>query len=263
MPEIRKPAVRIRQGKRSLFLTSFTVGDFMQPNFYRVDELDVQEAKGMQRLLNRSRANSFGRDMKNADDHDEAFLPTSIFLATGKSISYDEGTKELFFASDSGVCPLDVVDGQHRIKGLEMATEQNERLKNFPVSVVIADNLSEAEKMLQFVTVNTKQKTVDAGVAQHIMARFTQMLEVDDLPWLPSWLRKRAEKGSDEKALAIARYLDNEESSPWYGRIHFADKPRNKQHTINQSTFVKSTQAYVFPEIIRYPVKTKKSARKY
>ena len=102
------------------------------------------------------------------------------------SISYDEQNRELYFDSDPArsVCPLDVVDGQHRLEGLKLAAEKSEHLLDFPISVVIAHQMSETEKRLQFVTVNTKQKAVDKGVVQHITARFTQMLNVEDLPYL-------------------------------------------------------------------------------
>lgn len=242
MPEIRKPAIKIEQGKRSLFLTSFSVRDFMRDNFYRVDRLDVTGSTGMQRLLNTSRARRFSKDIVDADICNEAFLPTSVFLATSGSIGYDEEKAELFFesAEHAGICPLDVVDGQHRIEGLKMAAKENDKLLDFPISVIIAHNLTEADKMLQFVTVNTKQQAVSDGVAQHIIARFTKMMEVEKLPYLPEWLKKEAEKGSDAKALDIVRYLNSEASSPWNGRIILADEPRKPQHTVNQASFVKS-----------------------
>lgn len=247
MAEFRKLAVKIMQGKRALFLTYLTVRDFMADNFYEVDHLDVQENTGMQRLLNAARARSFGRDIIGADEHDEAFLPTSVFLATSGDVGYDESTKELFFDTDkrAGVCPLNVVDGQHRIEGLKYAAKENSRILDFSVSAVIAPNLSEAEKMLQFVVVNTKQRPVDQGVAQHITARFTKMLEVEEMPHLPDWLRKQAAKGDDEKALDIAKEFNGDQKFPWYGRIHFADESRNERHTINQSTFVKSIKRVI------------------
>ena len=250
MTEIRKSAVKIEQGKRTLFLTSFYVRDFFVDNFCRVDRLDVQESKGMQRLLHVSRAKSFGRDMVGADKQNEAFLPTSIFLATGGNISYDEETKELFFnpAEHAGVCPLDIVDGQHRIEGLKMVAEDNQRLMGFPVSVVIAHKLNEMERMLQFVTVNIKQQPVNKGVAQHIIARFTKKLEVEKLPYLPSWLRRQAEKGDDEKALDIARKLNSNVNSPWHGRIQFADQEKTRRHTINQATFVRSVKRLILSQ---------------
>ena len=240
MNEVRRPAIKIQQGNRTLFLTSFTVKDFLAGDFYRVDHLDVQGTTGMQRLLNDSRARSFGKDVVDADKRNEAFLPTSVFLATEGSISYDEQNKELYFDSDParGVCPLDVVDGQHRLEGLKLAAEKSEHLLDFPISVVIAHRMSETEKMLQFVTVNTKQKAVDKGVVQHITARFTQMLDVEHLPYLPDWLRREVDKGGDDRGLRIIKRLNSDESSPWRGRIQLADEPKSRRHTITQSTFV-------------------------
>lgn len=240
MNEVRRSAIKIQQGRRTLFLTSFTVKDFLAGDFYRVDHLDVQSTTGMQRLLNGSRARSFGKDVVDADKRNEAFLPTSVFLATEGSISYDEQNKELYFDSDParGVCPLDVVDGQHRLEGLKLAAEKSEHLLDFPISVVIAHQMSETEKMLQFVTVNTKQKAVDKGVVQHITARFTQMLDVEHLPYLPGWLRREVDKGGDDRGLRIVKRLNTDKSSPWHGRIQLADESKSLQHTITQSTFV-------------------------
>lgn len=245
--EVRKPAIKIRQGKRTLFLTSFTVKDFLAPDFYRVDHLDVQSTSGMQRLLNASRARSFGNDVVDADKSNEAFLPTSVFLATEGKIGWDKRGKELYFDADpaQGVCPLDVVDGQHRLEGLKLAAEKSERLRDFPVSVVIAHKMTEMEKMLQFVTVNTKQKPVDRGVVQHITARFTQMLDVEHLPYLPAWLRREADKGGDDRALRIVKRLNGDKSSPWCGRIQLADEAKGPRHTISQTSFVTSLKKTV------------------
>ena len=248
MSEFRQPAVQIQQGKRTLFLTSFTVRDFLSDGFYRVDRLDVQGAKGMQRLLHEGRARSFARDISEADGHNEAFLPTSVFLATEGSISYDEHEHQIFFNSNQefSVCPFDVVDGQHRIEGLKIAVDKNERLLDFPISVVIAHKMNENEKMLQFVTVNTKQRSVDKGVTQHITARFFQMIDVESLPHLPGWLRREAQKGADHRGLEIAIRFNNDERSPWHGRIRFADEQREKKHTIEQKTFVSTIKQIIF-----------------
>ena len=247
MAEIRKPAVPILQGGRTLYLTSFTVRDIMRDGLYRVDRLDVQAGRGMQRLLNMGRARSFARDFSDADRHNQAFLPTSVFWATEGSVSYDERAKEIFFddAEHSRVCPFDVVDGQHRLEGLKEAAESNERLLDFPISVVIAHKMNEAERMLQFLIVNTKQQPVDQGVAQFITARFTQMDGVQDLPYLPGWLDKQVKRGSDDQALQIARTLNSDKSSSWRGRIQFAHETKSRQHTITQKSFVAAVKRLV------------------
>ncbi|MYD53442.1 MAG: hypothetical protein F4W96_03940 [Chloroflexi bacterium] len=148
MKEMRSPAVRLQQGKRMLFMTQFAVRDLISENFYKVDRLDVQGGSGMQRLLNQSRARSFSRDILAADKYNEAFLPTSVFLATNGSISFDEKSKEIFFSGDrkGDVFPFDVVDGQHRLEGLGMAARENPRILDFPVAVVIAHQMSEARE---------------------------------------------------------------------------------------------------------------------
>ena len=247
MPTVRKPATRIQQGKRTLFLTSFTVADFLNPDFYDVKRLDVHEGTGAQRLLKQARVRNFARDITEADEHDEAFLPTSVFLATSGRISFDEATREIYFQTEphAEVCPFDVVDGQHRIEGLKNAAGDNERLKNFPLAVVIAQDMSDADKKLQFVTVNTKQEAVDRGVAQAIIAQFTAMLDVEPLPYLPRWLRKDVDRGTDYQALEIAKALNSYPRSPWNSHIQFADQEKGPTHTVTQRTFVVATKRII------------------
>ncbi len=267
MVEIRKPAVPIQQGGRTLYITSFTVRDVMRDGLYRVDRLDVQEGTGLQRLLNETRARGFANDLVDADEHNQAFLPTSVFLATEGSVSYDEQTKEIFFDADEalGVCPFDVVDGQHRLEGLKIAATKKERLLDFPISVVIAHKMSEAERMLQFLIVNTKQQPVDKGVAQHITARFTRMDGVQDLPYLPKWLDRDVKRGSDEQALDIASRLNSDDGSPWRGRIRFADEAKSARHTIAQKTFVTAVKRNILNQHHPYndlPVQTEEKRLK-
>ena len=250
MTEIRKSAVKVKQGKRVLFLTAFTVEDFLKrDDFYHVDRLDVQESTGMQRLLNQSRVNSYSKDIIDAARHDEVFLPTSVLLATKGGIGYDEDTQELFFdpSSDSKVCPFDVVDGQHRIEGFKRAAEKIEddkQLLNFPIFTVIATKMKYPERMLHFVVVNTQQKPVDPGVTQHIIARFTDMHKVDPIPHLPGWLRKEIEKGEQSTALDIVKSLNIDRDSPWCERIQLADDSETRGR-VQQKTFVRSVSKYL------------------
>ena len=250
MTEIRKDAVKIMQGKHVLFATAFTVRDFMTKDFYRVETLDVQGEKGMQRILNEARARSFSDDIRDADGHSEAFLPTSVFLATSGKINYDDNSKELFFDTEAhaGVCPLDVVDGQHRIKGLEMAIQKNKKLLDFPVFAVIAPEMNEPMRMLQFVTVNTKQQPINESIRQAIVARFSVYIDnlsgtSEGFPYLPTWLNKQANTRDDERAINILKALNNEQGSPWHNKIRFANEPPDKKKT-DQTVFIRSVKRY-------------------
>ena len=213
----------------------------MVDDFSRVDRLGVQESTGMQRLLNKQRVNSYSRDIESCHD-DDVFLPTSVFLATKGNIGYDESAKEIFFDSSSNgkVCPFYVVDGQHRIEGFKHAANKlgNERLRDFQISTVIAPKLSGAERMLQFIIVNNKQKPVDKGVAQHIISRFTKMVGTEELPPFPNWLKREIERGDVNRALNIVKALNKDTDSPWHGRIRLADETKKPAHMIVQNTFV-------------------------
>ena len=63
MNQISKPAVEVIQGKRKIYLTAFSVEDFLTKNFYRIDKLDVKSSDGYQRILDERRAKSFARDI--------------------------------------------------------------------------------------------------------------------------------------------------------------------------------------------------------
>lgn len=254
MTVFRRPAIKTMQGKYRLFLTAFTLRDFMTDNFYRVKKADVKGSTGFQRGLMTKRVQEMSEDILAAaavKTGSEVFLPTSVFLATGGNVDYDEETKKLFFDSDplGDICPLDVVDGQHRIIGMLMAAEENESLLDFPIPTVIVDNMGEVDRMLHFVIINTKQRTVDKGIEQHIIAGFHRKLGIEDLPYFPSWLDKLVRKDGDERALRIVKELNSNERSPWHGRIQLADEVNDPtRHTVRQASFVQSIKKYLIPE---------------
>jgi len=243
MAKFTRPAIRIEQGGRHLFLTYLTVRDLRQDNFYRVDKLDVEKSKGMQRLHNPGRSKKLANYIVGANKHDEAFLPTSIFLATVKTLSYSEEIKELSFDTDV-VGPFDVVDGQHRIEGLKIAADQDPGLVDFPISTVVAHNLKEPEMMKHFFIVNTTQVVVDDSVKQGIIARFNKMQGTESLLYLPSDLEKKVAQGRDKEALDIAMKLNGNPESPWFSLIRLANKPKERT-TVKQSSFVKSVKRHL------------------
>lgn len=116
MSEIERPAARIRQGNLTLYATSLQVRDLRQPNFYRIDTLDADEGTGYQRILNEARAKRLADYLLAGHKALEAFLPTSIFLATDRLLSFDSERNTVRIDA-SKVGPFNVVDGQHRIKG--------------------------------------------------------------------------------------------------------------------------------------------------
>jgi hypothetical protein len=83
---IIRPASLIKQGNLILYATSLKVSDLLITNFYSIDRLDPENAneKGYQRILNKGRAKKLADYIISGQDTKDAFLPTSIFMATDK-----------------------------------------------------------------------------------------------------------------------------------------------------------------------------------
>lgn len=119
MATIKIPAARVTQGELVLYATSIKVKELVAKNFYNVETLDPDDnERGYQRLLNTARAKKLADYIVKGQDSHDAFLPTSVFLATDKSIAFDERDNTIEI-DESLVCPFSVVDGQHRLEGLK------------------------------------------------------------------------------------------------------------------------------------------------
>jgi DGQHR domain-containing protein len=243
--KISRPASIVRQGELTLYATSLKVSDLLISNFYSVEILDPddQTDKGYQRLLNKARAKKLADYIVTGQETKDAFLPTSVFLATDKDIDFNPLNNTIEINIDK-VGPFSVVDGQHRIEGLKMAADKDKRVLDFEIPVNIATNLSKIAQMCHFLIVNTTQKSVEKGVEQRIYARLTNALEIEDIPNLPRWISNSVQKGEDEKALQYVDFLNKNNDGPWYNRIEMANDD-NKNATVNQKSFVKSIKRYV------------------
>lgn len=89
---ITRPASQVQQGNLRLFATSLRVKDLRLPDFYKIETLDSDQGVGYQRLLSESRAKKLADYLLDAHKAREAFLPTSLFLATDKLSGYGPTT---------------------------------------------------------------------------------------------------------------------------------------------------------------------------
>ena len=245
METITRPAALVRQGSLKLYATSLTVRDLKRPNFYTISKLDPDdEGPGFQRLLNEGRAKRLAEYLVDGQTEKDAFLPTSIFLATNKDISFDSATNTVTFEV-SEIGPFNVVDGQHRIAGLVLAAEKNPDLLQFEIPVNIAVSLDDISQMCHFLIVNTTQRSVDKAIEQQIVARLTKMVGLEKTPTIPRWIRRQVEKGEDARALSVANFLNTDAASPWFGKIRMANDEGDGA-TINQKSFVNSIKKHIF-----------------
>ena len=86
---ITRPAARIKQGNLILYATSLRVQDLLTEEFYSIEKLDPDNPNdsGYQRVLNKGRAKKLADYLIDGQESGDAFLPTSILLATGLYIA--------------------------------------------------------------------------------------------------------------------------------------------------------------------------------
>jgi DGQHR domain-containing protein len=244
--QVTRPAARVNQGNLRLYVTSLKVSDLMTERFYDIERLDPEDPndRGYQRVLNKARATKLAKYLLDGANKHDAFLPTSIFLATDKDVFFNEATNTISFDIHE-VCPFSVVDGQHRLEGLRQAAEKNKDLLDFEVAVNIAVSLPKIAQMCHFLIVNTTQKSVDKSVEQRIFARLSSLVNFEEIPSLPDWIRRIIDREDDKKALRIVDYLNAQEGSAWYGKIEMANRENQKTTTVKQATFVTAIKKYI------------------
>ena len=194
--------------------------------------------------LRPARAKKLRDYLLRGQDQQDVFLPTSVLLATEKTLDFNSTTNVISF-DPTIIGPLSVVDGQHRLEGLKMAAEKDPRLHTFIVPVNIAVNLPQLHQMCHFYIVNTTQKSVEESVGQCIVSRLTDSLDVENLPSLPKWIQNVVERGETNQALKLVEFLNTAQDSPWLGRIKMANDTRHKTHSIKQQSFVRAIVKYV------------------
>jgi DGQHR domain-containing protein len=242
---IKRPASKIQQGNLSLFATSLRVQDLKLPNFFKIETLDSDLGVGYQRVLNEARAKRLSEYLLDGHKEKEAFLPTSIFLATDKLLPFDEPTNTISIDTDK-VGAFNVVDGQHRIRGLILASEKDSSMDSFEIPVNIAIDLDEISQMCHFLIVNTTQKSVDVAIEQQIVARLTDMINFKKMPVLPRWIQRQVDRGEDQRALALVNFLNSAADSPWKGRVQMANsEDESGSSSVSQKSFVISLKKYV------------------
>lgn len=244
MKEITLPVARVQQGDLTLFSTAIKVKTLIQDGFYSVETLDPSSSSdsGYQRLLNKGRARKLADYIVGGQKRQDAFLPTSVFLATDKHLSFDETANRITF-SPNEVGPFSVVDGQHRLEGLKMAAQKDDRVLEFALPVNIAGSLPKLDQMCHFLIVNTTQKSVDKAVEQRIVSRLHELVDTEDIPSLPKWIQSVVERDEVSKAVKMVDFLNAREDSPWYGKIAMANEPR--RGAITQKTFVAAIVRHV------------------
>lgn len=233
--EMRFPAVLSKQPIGDIYVASIDAKSIQKITFFDVrrriqDQRDIERYLGIQRPLNQGRVSQLNEYVNFAD----ATFPSSIIVSVDSDYAwYDEITKELILSNTrqgedepstlmSNLCR--VIDGQHRIAGLETFRGENFDLI---VSVFIGSDVS--DQAYVFATVNLEQTKVNRSLA------------ID--------LFELARTRSPFKTCHnIAVALDRTKGSPFFQKIKrlgVATTGRTSRETLTQATFVDGLMPYI------------------
>jgi DGQHR domain-containing protein len=243
-------ALRFQQKRPdvNLYVTALPLKDLL--GRIHSDTYASENPRGYQRPVTPSRL----RQVSNYLRSEEGMLPTSILLCIRRPEAAD-------FTPDSGangggqsgtlsIGPdviLWVVDGQHRLSGLERALKKDgaKWAADYHLPVVIVDGIDAYEEMRYFHVINTRHKGVPTDVVdRHLLAmreaEGTGLLEREGEK---SYLRARATMLTD--------VLNSHPESPWQGMIRMPGEKLRPQHTMRQHSMVSSLEPVVRDAIVK------------
>jgi DGQHR domain-containing protein len=240
---LRVFGLRFRQ-KRSdvnLYSTVLPLRELLgrcRPDTYRYDN-----RQGYQRPLTPSRLRQVSAYMRE----EEGVLPTSLLVcirqpdhATFEPAGAGSGGEPGMLTIPPGLT-MWVVDGQHRLFGLERALIEDEAewVADYPLPVTIVEGIDAYEEMRYFHVINTRQKGVPTDVVdRHLLTmRDTEGTALLEREGERNYLRARATKLCD--------ILNSDPSSPWYGTILMPGEKRRPNHLMRQHGMVSSLDPVV------------------
>ncbi|MBI1311099.1 DGQHR domain-containing protein [bacterium] len=175
----------------------------------RIEDDDIGRAVGIQRRVNPKRVQEIRAYVRTLD----ASFPTSIILSVGSShVRMDKTRNELRIARLEDIA--EVIDGQHRLKGLEGFDG------TFQVTVTIFVDMDVQDKAMVFSTINLAQTKVNKSLVYD--------------------LYEFAKSRSPQKTCHdIAKLMNYEAGSPFFHSIKILGTASEEGlETITQSGFV-------------------------
>ena len=218
-------------------LISVPAGQLLQ--WARVDRLEPDNLMGVQRKKNDSRTRSIASFLR-VDDANT--IPTTLTIALpieatnlSRELLAQSGDSakvlDLVVSAEGGELPGLIIDGQHRIFGV------NEFDPTTLVSVVVVLGADDAEIAFQFLVINNKVSKVSPD---HIKALRLGYREAD----LDARLTKSARMRSTGKPTYLET-IDGEPDSPFKGRLKWPRNPDGGAYALIPPTAFESALLHI------------------
>ncbi len=243
-------AIRFRQKRPdvNLYVTALPVKDLL--GRFSSDTYRSDNPAGYQRPVTPSRVRQLSSYLRT----EEGILPTSIVLcirqphrAQFEAAGLETGSGESGLLTIGPEVSLWVVDGQHRLSGLERALKKDKAkwVADYPLPVVVVEGIDRYEEMRYFHVINTRHRGVPTDVVdRHLLS----MKEAEGV----GLIEREGERGYQRaRATMLTDLLDTDVSSPWRGMIRMPGEALRPEQTMRQHGMVASLDPVVNDSLIR------------
>jgi DGQHR domain-containing protein len=220
---INFPCIEVNQPIGTFYIGAIKSDDLLRISYAdirRVEERDIERYLGIQRPLSPNRVIEIQQYVTNKD----ATFPTSVILAIeSENAHFNSKTGIMEIKDDEKVAKI--IDGQHRIAGLE--NYQGD--VPFFVNVTIFIDMDIENQAMVFGTINLAQTKVNKSLAYDLF----------DLT---------KTRSPQKTCHNIAVFLNKEENSPFHGRIKLLGVASETNQTLTQAAIVEGILKYISGE---------------
>jgi len=213
MSTITIPCIKLTQPIGDFFIGAIDAKDLVAISFAdvrRSEGRDIERYVGTQRDLSEGRVAELKKYVRTID----ACFPTSIILAIdSEHARFDEKNSQLRIQREGNVAKI--IDGQHRIAGLEEYSGAT-----FQLNVTVFIDMDIEDQAMVFATINLKQTKVSKSLAYDLY-------------------EYAAARSPQKTCHNIAKLLNYRNASPLKDFIKILGKATGKElESITQATFV-------------------------
>ncbi|MEL4418926.1 DGQHR domain-containing protein [Shewanella algae] len=251
-----EPALFVKQPFRDFYIISISAKKLVNVCYSFPAVYGNEVLNGVQRGLNDKRISNIAEFSKTSN----ALFPNSIIISANILPDGTAPEDDLWYIEHGNlVIPSEkkyasIVDGQHRLAGLQRALETGDIDESFYVVCAVYFELTAPEQAEVFATINFNQQKVDKSLAYQL---FGYDLEATDRKyWAP-----------DTLAIYYSRLLNKMDDSPFFGRVNFGmvkdDGHSDTDWSISTSCLVEGITSLISsnPTADRYEIHKKKVVR--
>jgi len=220
MATLIRPCIGVSQPIGTFYLMSLGADQLVERVRIQPRTISSSESHNVQRAENQSRVKEIALYVRDPD----ATFPTAVIISADSAHAVVDGGFITFSPAPGqqadGFEIGELLDGQHRIRGLREAKQQGFDISAFEVPVVVMLDLDVAEKAYVFSIINSKQTPVSKSLIYDLFG-----LAKDRSPYSVSH--------------EIARAMNTDPQGPFYRGIKMLGKKQHPHEILTQGSFVK------------------------